>query len=342
MSTKPAGLAVVLCLTLAACSTASDPVSSSATTPATSAATSSVAAATPTSPAAGSSAAAASSESAEPSGDLTPFASAPSMTEDVDYPNQLEDFAAATFSDPLTIDNTWFPLVPGMQYTLEGTTGEADGTTTPHRFVLTVTDMTKVINGVTTAVVWDQDFEDDVLVEAELAFFAQADSGDIWHFGQYPEVYTDGAFDHHATWIAGVDGAQAGITIKATPVLGGPSYSQGWSPTVPWTDRARVGQVGVEDCVPVGCFTNVIVTEEFSREEPDALQLKYYAPGVGNTRVDFTGADQTREELELVDITELDPAGLDAARAAVVELEKSGYERSPDEFGTTAAAQQRS
>jgi len=41
--------------------------------------------------------------------------------------------------------------------------------------------------------------------------------------------------------------------------------------------------------VPTGCYDKMIVVDEFDREEPGAIQLKYYAPGVGNTRVGFEG-----------------------------------------------------
>lgn len=269
---------------------------------------------------------------------VTPFAAAPPLTEKVDWPNQLENIGAATFSDPTNIDNRWFPLRPGAQYVYEGAT-EEDGERKAHRFVLTVTDLTKTIDGIRTRVVWDQDFADGALEEAEIALFAQADDGNVWHFGQYPEVYADGEVVEVAAWIAGIAGARPGITIKAQPELGGPSYSQGWSPVVPWTDRARVSQVGVQDCVPQGCYVNGIVTEEFSREEPDAFQLKYYAPGVGNTRVSFTGNDQTKETLELMSVTQLDEAALAEARAKVLELERGAYQRSRAVWELTAPAE---
>jgi hypothetical protein len=270
----------------------------------------------------------------------TSFATAPPLTETIDWPNQLENFEAARFSDPLTVDNRWFPLKPGMQYVYEGSTEDEEGRKA-HRFVLTVTDLTKEVMGVPSVVVWDQDFSDGTLVEAEIALFAQADDGNIWHLGEYPEVYEDGEIVETPAWIAGIDDARPGITIKATPQLGGPSYSQGWAPNVPWTDRALVAQIGVQDCVPHGCYVDGIVIEEFNREEPYAVQLKYYAAGLGNTRVSFSGEDQTKETLELKSVTQLDAAGLTAARDAVLALEKSAYAQSPDVYGTTPPAQQR-
>jgi len=271
----------------------------------------------------------------------TPFAAAPPLAENPDWANQLENFGAAKFSTPTRVDNRWYPLAAGTQFVYEGFT-EDKGVRKPHRFVQTVTDLTKPIMGVDTVVVWDQDFSDGALAEAEIAFNAQSDAGDVWRLGEYPQVYEDGEIVETPTWIAGIAGAQAGITIHRDPVLGGPSWSQGWSPVVPWTDRARVAQVGVQECVRFGCYRNGIVTEEFNREEPGAVQLKYYAPGIGNTRVSFTGTDQTKETLELVSVTTLDAAGLTQAREAALALDRSGFQRSRAVYALTMPARQRS
>ena len=270
----------------------------------------------------------------------TPFATAAPLAETIVWEKQLENAAAAKFTKPTKIDNTWWPLKVGTQLTYEGFT-EAEGTRTRRRFVQTVTDLTKTINGVRTVVVWDQDFEDGKLVEAEIALFAQSDARDVWAFGEYPEVYDpNGKVIETPTWIAGIAGSAPGIAIKEVPALGGPSYSQGWGPSVPWTDRARVSQVGVKDCVPQGCVENGIVVEEFNREEPGAFQQKTYGPGVGNTRVAFSGADATRETLELVSVTTLDAAAMNEARTKVLALEESGFKRSRAVYALTPRLEQ--
>lgn len=230
-------------------------------------------------------------------------------------------------------------MTPGMQLVYDGVAEEA-GVRTPHHFVLTVTNLTKEVMGVPATVVWDQDFANGVLEESELALFAQADDGSVWHFGQYPEVYEEGKIVEAPAWVAGIAGAKPGIFMKKDPQLG-PSYSQGWAPVVPWTDRARVSQVGVQDCVPHGCYSNGIVTEEFNREEPNAFQLKYYAPGIGNTRVDFTGEDQRKERLELTSVTQLDQAKLDEARAKVLEQEQRAKQHSRSVWAILPPAQPR-
>src|SRR5207244_2569300 len=79
----------------------------------------------------------------------------------------------------------------------------------------------------------------------------------------------------------GLEGAKAGIAMLAEPRPGTPSYAQGWGPSVNWSDRASVYDTGSQTCVPAACYRDVLVTDEFNRDERGAHQLKYYAPGVG-------------------------------------------------------------
>jgi hypothetical protein len=252
--------------------------------------------------------------------------------------NPCEDFDPNNFSNSTNIDNQWFPLQPGTQFVSEGSTEEG-GESIPHRTVFTVTDLTKVIGGVRTIIVWDRDYSKEQLEEAELALFAQDNDGNIWHFGQYPEEYEDGKVVKAPAWIAGIQDARAGISIKADPQLGAPSYCQGWGPAVGWNDRAEVAEVGQHTCVPLGCYDDVLVTEEFSKDEPNAFQLKYYARGVGNVRVGWKGEDATKETLELVNVVHLSPEALADVRAQALELEKRAYENSKDVYAHTPPAE---
>lgn len=238
------------------------------------------------------------------------------------------------FNRSTTVDNKWFPLRPGTKHSYRGQTIE-DGERLGHTVTFIVTDLTKVIDGVRNVVIWELDYKEGVLEEAEIAFFAQADDGTIWHFGQYPEVFEAGKLIDTPTWIHGLKGAQAGITVKKEPQPGR-SYSQGWGPAVKWSDRARVHKAGQSTCVAAGCFKGVLVTDEYSQDEPGAHQLKYYAPGIGNVRVGYFGNDPTKETLELVSTVRLSKAGLAQARAAVLQMEKNANQRSKDVYGKTA------
>jgi hypothetical protein len=156
--------------------------------------------------------------------------------------------------------------------------------------------------------------------------------------GEHPEEYEEGELVEAPTWLAGVDGAKAGVSMLADPVVGLLSYSQGWSTAVEFIDRGIVHQVGQETCVEFDCFTNVLVIDEFNVEEVGAHQLKYFASGVGNVQVGWSGEDETREELELVSVRRLDSAELVDVRAAALELDASAYEVSPSVYGTTEPA----
>jgi len=202
----------------------------------------------------------------------------------------------------------------------------------------TVTDLTKVIGGVRTVVLYDLDLKDDQLEEAELAFKAQDDEGNVWHLGQYVEIYDEEEFVGGRMWVVGhLEGARAGIIMKAQPRVGTPSYSQGYAPP-PFncTDRARTYQMGQKTSTASGSYEDVLVSEEFNEEEPGASQLKYYARGVGNVRIGWKGEDEQQEEMELVKVVQLDPKALAEVRAQALELEKRA-----NVYGTTPPAEQR-
>jgi hypothetical protein len=241
-----------------------------------------------------------------------------------------QDFERAQFDDPTHIDNRWLPLTPGTQYVLEGSAIVDEEGRQPRRVVTTVTDLTKVIDGVRTLVIWERDFTAGKLNEPELAFFAQDNSGNVWLLGEYPEEYEDGKFDKAPAWISGQKGARAGISMKAEQRLGTPSYAQGFAPRpVGFDDRARVYKMNQQTCVPVDCYENVLVTEEFNPSEPGAYQLKYYAPGVGNVRVGWRGEkEEERETLELVEFQHLNPEALAKVRREAMEMDRRAYERS--------------
>ena len=206
----------------------------------------------------------------------------------------FEDFDPATFNNPTQIDHPLFSLKPGMQFTYEGQT-DHDGKMVPHQLVVTISDLTKTIGGIPVVVAWDRDFANGELVEAELAFYAQDDGGTVWLMGEYPEEYDKGKLLKAPAWIHGFEDAHAGVIMPAKPVSGSASYSQGWGPAVGWTDRGQVHETGARTCVPVACYDGVVVIAETSATETGAYQLKFFAPGAGNIRVDWLGTDVTQE-----------------------------------------------
>jgi hypothetical protein len=154
---------------------------------------------------------------------------------------------------------------------------------------------------------------------------------------EYPEEYEDGEFvGAPDTWIAGLAGARPGIMMRAYPRLGTPSYFQGLVPKIEFADRARVYKAGEKTCVPVGCFEDVLVIDEWDPHEPDAHQLKYYAAGVGLIRVGWRGAkEEEKETLELTKVTRLDSAALAEVREEARKLEERAHAVQKELYGQT-------
>lgn len=246
----------------------------------------------------------------------------------------LLEIDVSKFSNPTVIDNEWLPLKPGRQLVFEGHTIE-DNKKIPRRVVSIVTDLTKNINGLRVAIVWDRDYSDGNLIESELAFFAQDDEGNVWHIGEHTEVFDEIELVGGRTWFFGrPEGAKAGIQMKAKPTPSKESYSQGFAPPpFNWTDRARVTKMGAKYKTPYRNFDDVLVIEEFSQEEPDAAQMKYYVRGIGNVGAGWTGKDPNKETLTLVEVKTLSPNELEAAAKEALKLEEHAYI-----YGTTEPA----
>jgi hypothetical protein len=249
------------------------------------------------------------------------------------------DFDSDNFDTSTKIDNKWYPLAPGTQFILEGRSNRGHGRL-PHRVVFTVTDLTKVINGVRTVVMWDRDINAGKLLEGELTFHAQDNDGNVWNLGEYPEELEDGKVTGAPdTWIAGLDGAKAGVLMRAQPRVGTSSYRQGFVPAIEFGDLARVFKTGQKNCVPLDCYDNVLVTDETNPyEAADGHQLKYYASGVGNIRAAPRGGKE-KEVLVLIAVRRLGQKALAKAREEALKLDKRAYRVRKDVYGRTPPAQ---
>lgn len=234
-----------------------------------------------------------------------------------------ENFLVTDFDESsIIVDNKYYPLIPGTRYEYDGSTIE-EGKTVAHRITFTVTNLTKKINGVNTVVVWESDFTEGDLEEDELTFFAQDKSGNVWHLGEYSELWDSGEYTAGRTWYVGHPvGAKAGIMMKADPKPNAPDWSEGYAPPPYfWTDRTHVREANQKTTVPTGTYEGVLVTEEYNEEEPNAIQLKYYAPGVGVVRVGWAGPDDSKESLVMVRNEKLTPEKLGGLSKRALELE---------------------
>jgi hypothetical protein len=249
-----------------------------------------------------------------------------------------KDFNIKNFSArSINVDNKFLPLTPGMQFTLTGTT-----TAGTHEVVFTVTNVTKWVNHVRTVVIWDRDFQDGQLSEEELAFMAQDDAGNVWSLGEYPEVHEDnGTVDAPDTWLAGKNGF-AGVLMQASPMTGTPAYTQGRAPDIQFFDKAQVAQVNQKVCVPTGCYSGVLVVDEWNPlDQPaDGHQFKYHAPGVGVVQVVGKGGTE-QETLVLTKIHQLTKTEMNAATARTLQLDKRAYTLANAVYAKTASAKVR-
>jgi hypothetical protein len=184
------------------------------------------------------------------------------------------DPAQGAFSDPLTIDNPYFPLPEGGRIVIEGEEDEA-----LVRVRITVLADTLEVAGVMTRVVEEYETEDDELVEVSRNYFAQTDDGTVCYFGEEVDIYEGGEITaHDGAWQAGVDGARPGIVMPAHPEVG-MRFAQEVAPGVA-EDTAEITEMGVQVTVPLGTYTDTILMDENSPLDQSASH-KTYAAGIG-------------------------------------------------------------
>jgi len=251
----------------------------------------------------------------------------------------IVNFHRHNFPKPAKINNKWLPLVPGTQFILDGKANWGSGLR-PHRVIFIITDLTKVINGVRTVVIWERDFNADQLVESELAFHAQDSKRNVWLFGEYPESYENGKFAGAPdTWIAGTARSKAGIIMLARPRVGTPNYLQGLAPAIGFVDCAKVIKTGQKVCTPRKCYRNALVTDEWNPLVPeDGHQQKYYVHGIGNVRAGFVGGPE-HEVLTLTKTVRLCPEAVAEVREEALKLDRRAYRISKDLYRHTRPAE---
>jgi hypothetical protein len=185
-------------------------------------------------------------------------------------------FDKSNFSNPLKIDNKYFPLKPGTTMIYEGKS-EEDLT----RDVFVVTNDTKEIMGIPTRVVHDDGYVNREHEENTNDWFAQDDQGNVWYMGEYTTDLSNKG-SHEGSWEAGVKGAKAGIVMETDPKVND-KYNQEFSKGVA-EDKGTVLSLDEKITVPYGIFSNVLKTKDFSPLEPDIVENKYYAQNIGEIK----------------------------------------------------------
>ncbi len=196
------------------------------------------------------------------------------------------------------IGNPHLPLSPGSRWVYESET--EDGL---ERIDVEVTDEDRTVMGVDVTVVRDTVTLDGEVIEDTWDWYAQDSAGNVWYFGEDTKEYDeDGSVSTEGSWEAGVDGAQPGILMYADPEVG-QAYRQEFYESEA-EDVAEVVRSGETVEVPAGSFDETLVILEWNPFEPDVLEEKFYASGVGVVQ-----EQQVRGGDEVVELVEYGVAG---------------------------------
>ncbi len=188
------------------------------------------------------------------------------------YAPQLDpaDFVAV-------VDNPYFPLAVGSTWIFEGP-GDKPGQT--EHIEVVVQPETKEILGITATVVRDTVTIGGVLLEDTYDWYAQDKDGNVWYLGEAVKNYEEGKLvDTDGSFEAGVDGALPGIVMKAHPAVGDAYRQELYKGQA--EDMGEVIAIGGDKTVPAGTYSDVVVTKDWNPLEPDVIEQKTYAPGVG-------------------------------------------------------------
>ena len=216
------------------------------------------------------------------------------------------------FTTPTTIDNTYFPFVPGA---VTVSSGKKDGQVNVI-VDLFLTDTRTCNTGggdVECRDLQETEFLGGKIEEISHNFFAQADDGSVYYFGETVDVYDDtGAIvSHEGSFLVGgptlpgdppdtVAITDPGLFMPATPEVGDVYMPEDAVPAA--QEQDTVESATDKQKTPAGKFTDVLRVHEFGALDGD-VETKWYAPGVGVIRAKAKG-----EQVKLIAST-LPPAG---------------------------------
>ena len=204
----------------------------------------------------------------------------------------------ANFVD--VIDNPYLPYAIGSRWVYEGRSeGEVE------RIEVEVLGDTREVLGITATVVRDTVYVDGEMVEDTYDWFAQDADGNVWYLGEDTREFEDGvAVNAAGAWEAGIDGAVPGIVMPADPQVGD-AFRQEFYPGEA-EDMGQITEVGVTRSIGLGDFDDVVVMTHWTPLEPDVVEEKWYARGVGTIYEEaVAGGD---ELVELIEFTPGDGA----------------------------------
>jgi hypothetical protein len=179
------------------------------------------------------------------------------------------DFARA-------VDNPWFPLRPGAVFVYRGV---KDGK--PSRDVVRVTGSVRLIQSVRCTAVSDRLYVGGLLAERTTDWYAQDRAGTVWYFGEATEELdrSGRVKSREGSWLAGRDGARAGVFMPAHPKIGQifrQEYLKGHA-----EDHFAILSLRASVSTPAVTSKRALLTKEWTPIEPGVLDHKLYVRGVG-------------------------------------------------------------
>ena len=242
-------------------------------------------------------------------------------------------FDASQFVDPTLSTNPYHPLRPGMQWVRSGTT-EVGHRKVPHSVTSSMTDVTRMIDGVPVIAMLDESTDSGEVSEVGFDYFALDKDGNVWIMGGYTEDFQAGEFTNAGdAWLGRASGGLPGVLVPGTVK----SDTQRWAiAATDASEKPSLGEpaaAGVRTCVSFGCFDKVKVVREGEFKAIDN-EFKYYAPGVGVVFNDPKAASLHQDSFELTNLIHLSEEGLAAKSHVVLDLEKHARTTVPDVYGS--------
>jgi hypothetical protein len=190
------------------------------------------------------------------------------------------------------VDHPYWPMAPGSTWVFIETGFKG----TRERIEITVTDRNKTIEGIAATVVHDVVTEDGELIEDTYDWFAQDKDGNLWYLGEDTTEFENGKpTSKKGSWEAGVKGAQAGILLPGKPEVG-LTYRQEYLAGEA-EDAAEILSLDERVAVASGSYKDVLMTKDWTPLEPELLEHKFYARGVGPVLVTGLSGGKFWEEL---------------------------------------------
>jgi hypothetical protein len=144
--------------------------------------------------------------------------------------------------------------------------------------------------------VQDRVFEDGLLDEETLSYYAQDTEGNVWLLGESKAEYEynqEGnliSTDDSESWLAGEGQSLPGLIMEANPKIGDGYYQRfniGQE-----EDQAKIVDAGTSiSNEEYGNFEDVLQVQEFSALDPIDFDSQYYASGVGQVSTEELNKD---------------------------------------------------